>query len=37
MDDTGFLLLGMLVASILILLSFGMVLYVAFGTAAKKE
>lgn len=37
MDDTGFLLLGMLVTAFLILLPFGMMLYVAVGPVAKKE
>lgn len=37
MDDTGFLLLGVLVASILILMPVGMMLYVAVGPVAEKD
>ncbi|AFC21259.1 hypothetical protein GAP31_078 [Cronobacter phage vB_CsaM_GAP31] len=37
MDDTGFLLLGTLVASILILIPVGMMLYIAVGPVAEKD
>lgn len=37
MDDTGFLLLGVLVAAFLILIPFGMMLYVSIGPVAKKD
>ncbi|WZX10589.1 hypothetical protein [Enterobacter phage EC152] len=37
MDDTGFLLLGVLVASILILIPVGMMLYIAVGPVAEKD
>lgn len=37
MDDTGFLLLGMLVTAFLILIPFGMMLYVSIGPVAKKD
>lgn len=37
MDDTGFLLLGVLVASILVLIPVGMLMYVAVGPVAEND
>ncbi|ALM02571.1 hypothetical protein KB57_184 [Klebsiella phage vB_KpnM_KB57] len=37
MDDTGFLLLGMLITAFLILIPYGMMLYVSIGPVAKKD
>lgn len=37
MDDVGFLLLGMLITAFLILIPYGMMLYVAVGPVAEKD
>lgn len=37
MDDMGFLLLGMLITVLLILIPYGMMLYVSIGPVAKKN